>query len=128
MADYSCDFEAEFSEDAEVEAALDAVTDLLIEADSKTAIINPYRMKQMSDAYKVLAYLLKGSRAKISYELHKPYKSVGCIKVVGKSIKFRKTEWFVRAAGLASNFEVFPKVDGTLEMNFTFHGLTESIE
>jgi hypothetical protein len=128
VADYSCDFDTELSEDAEVEAVLDAVTDLLLEADSRTAIVNPYRMKQMADAYKVLTYLLKGSQAKITYTLHKPYKSVGCIKVTGKTIKFSKPEWFIKAAGLASNFEVFPKIDGTLEMNFTFHGLTESIE
>lgn len=128
LTDYSYDFETEFSEDAEVEAALDAVTGLLKEADSKTAIINPYRMKQMADVYKVLVYLLRGSRAKITYELHKPYKSVGCIKVTGRSIRFCQTEWFVKAAELASNFEVFPKIDGTIEMNFTFHGLTKSIE
>lgn len=128
MTDYSCDFENELSGDDDVEAALDAATNLFAEAELKTSIINPYRVKQMVDVYKVLTYLLKGSRAKITYTLHKPYKSVGCIKVTGKSIKFNRPEWFVRAAGLASNFEVFPKVDGTLEMNFTFHGLTQSIE
>jgi hypothetical protein len=50
------------------------------------------------------------------------------VSVTGKDLLFRKTEWFMKEVELASNFEVYPKTDGTVQMNFTFHGLTKPIE
>ena len=34
----------------------------------------------------------------------------------------------MKAVELASNFEVYPKTDGTVQMDFTFHGLTRAID
>ena len=96
--------------------------------DSQTAIINPYRIQQVLYTYKVLKYLTKGTKAKVSYELHTPYKSMGSVSVVGSDLLFRNTEWFMKAVELASNFEVYPKTDGTVQMDFTFHGLTRAID
>ena len=125
-------FDTEFMSDAEVEEMLDnLVTTIGDEAaadDSQTAIINPYRIQQVLYTYKVLKYLTKGTKAKVSYELHAPYKSMGSVSIVGSDLLFRNTEWFMKAVELASNFEVYPKTDGTVQMDFTFHGLTRAID
>lgn len=132
MNEQELGFDTEFMSDAEVEEMLDnLVTTIGDEAaadDSQTAIINPYRIQQVLYTYKVLKYLTKGTKAKVSYELHAPYKSMGSVSIVGSDLLFRNTEWFMKAVELASNFEVYPKTDGTVQMDFTFHGLTRAID
>lgn len=124
-------FNTEFMSDADVEEMLDnlvtTVGNKAIVDDNKPAVINPERIQQLLYTYKIVKYLTKGTKAKVSYTLHEPYKSMGYVSVTGSSIQFGNTEWFLKAVELASNFEVFPKTDGTVEMNFTFHGLTKMI-
>lgn len=125
-------FDEEFTTDEEVEAMLDAIVttvgnEAIIE-DNRTAIINPYKIQQVLYTYKVLKYLTKGTDAKVSYELHSPFKSMGSVTITGKNLIFRKTEWFMKAVELSANFEVYPKTNGAVEMNFTFHGLTKPID
>ena len=132
MNEHELGFDTEFMSDEEVEAMLDSlVTTVGDEAaadDSHTAIVNPYRIQQVLYTYKVLKYLAKGTKAKVTYTLHAPYKSMGSVSVVGSDMLFKNTEWFMKAVALASNFEVYPKTDGTIQMNFTFHGLTRAID
>ena len=132
MSGNAFDFENEFMSDEEVEEMIDALVttigEELVKEDARAAIVNPYRLQQISYTYKVLKYLTKGTGAKVSYALHTPFKSMGYVSVVGRDLLFRKPEWFMKAVSLASNFEVYPKTDGTVQMNFTFHGLTKAIE
>lgn len=132
MNEHELGFDTEFTSDAEVEEMLDnlviTVGDEAAADDSQTAIINPYRIQQVLYTYKVIKYLTKGTKARVTYTLHEPYKSMGVVSVVGSDLLFRNTEWFMKAVELASNFEVYPKTDGTVQMDFTFHGLTRAIE
>lgn len=126
------DFESEYSSDEEIEEAMDALVitaaSRIEQDESRASVINPYRMQQLLYTYKVMKYLMKGTKAKVTYKLHEPYHSMGSVSVTGKDIDFRKMSWFLRAAELASNFEVYPKTDGTVCMTFTFHNLTIPIE
>lgn len=125
-------FDTEFMSDEEVEEMLDnlvtTIGDEIAADNSHVAIINPYRIQQVLYTYKVMKYLAKGTKAKVSYKLHSPFKSMGSVSVVGTDMLFRNTEWFIKAVELASNFEVYPKTDGTVQMNFTFHGLTRIVD
>ena len=132
MNDETLGFDTEFMTDEDVEQMLDSLVttvsnDIAVD-DSKTSIINPFKIQQVLYTYKVLKYLVKGTKAKVTYVLHEPYRSMGSVQVVGKDLMFRKPEWFMKAVELANNFEVYPKTDGTVQMNFTFHGLTKPIE
>lgn len=132
MDNYESDFNTEFMSDGEIEEMLDnLITTIGDEAaadNSKTAIINPIRVKQILYTYKVMKYLTKGTKATVKYALHQPFRSVGYVSVTGTNLVFKNAEWFVKAVELASNFEVFPKTNGTIEMNFTFHGITRTLE
>lgn len=130
MNDY--DFENDFTSDEDVEEMLDSLTVSLGEQveceESQDAVMHPMRAKALLCTYKVLKYLTKGSGAKVSFVINEPYNSMGSVSVVGEHITFRCPEWFLAAIKLASNFNVYPKVDGTVQMDFTFHGLTVPIE
>lgn len=132
MGNQEFDFESEYASDSEIEEAMDSivisVANDIAQDESRTSIINPYRMQQILYTYKVMKYLMKGTSAKVTYKLHEPYQSMGSVSVTGKDIEFKKVSWFLRAAELASNYEVYPKTDGTVCMTFTFHGITTPIE
>lgn len=83
----------------------------------------PERVREVLYAYNLLRALAGGKEAKVSYELFSPSSSMGVVSVVGSRLSFGKPELFMRAVNLATNFEVYPKTDGTVQMNFTFHGL-----
>lgn len=126
------DFEKEFMSDSEVEEMLESLTDLIGEQaeneDNKTSIINPKKVQAVLYTYRVLKYLTKGTNAKITYALNEPYKSMGSVSIVGKELTFSNPKWFMVAVKLASNFNVYPKTNGTVQMDFTFHGLTISLD
>lgn len=126
------DFEKEFMSDAEVEEMLESLTDLIGEQaeneDNRTSIINPKKVQAVLYTYKVLKYLTKGTNAKVTYALNEPYKSMGSVSIVGKELTFSNPKWFMIAVRLASNFNVYPKTNGTVQMDFTFHGLTISLD
>lgn len=132
MNEHEFSFNTEFKDDVEVEEMFDKLISLINDRETKddchAAIINPYQIQKVIYTYKVMKYITKGTKAKVSYELHVPYKSMGSVCVVGSDLKFQNTDWFTRAVELSSNFEVYPKTDGTVQMNFTFHGLTKTIE
>jgi hypothetical protein len=132
MGNQEFDFESEYASDSEIEEAMDSlvisVANDIAQDESRTSIINPYRMQHLLYTYKVMKYLMKGTSAKVTYNLHEPYQSIGSVSVTGKDIEFKKVSWFIRAAELASNYEVYPKTDGTVCMTFTFHCITTPIE
>lgn len=125
-------FNTEFSSDVEVEEMLESIIFAVGEEakvqDMETQMVNPYRVQEILYTYKVLKYLTKGSDAKVTYQLYRPYKSMGYVSVVGKNLPLKNMRWFLKAVELSSNFEVYPKTNGTVQMNFTFHGLTKIIK
>lgn len=94
------------------------------EEDSRLAIINPQRIFELLHAYKIVKSIAKKTNCSVWYTLHQPFKSMGVVSIVGKSLLLTESELFVKVATLASNLEVYPKTDGTIQMNLTFHGLT----
>jgi hypothetical protein len=122
----------DFTNDADVDEMLDeimcALGKKIISEDSKPAVVNPIRVQQVLYTYKLLRYITQGTNTKVTYELYSPLKSMGSVTVVGKNIVCKHHNWFLKAIEFASNFEVYPKLDGTVEMNFTFNGLTKPIK
>lgn len=124
-------FEIEFGSDEEIGDMLDgivaAIGGQVLEDESKPAIINPIKIKQMQFAYGVMQYLTKGTNARVSYSMHEPFKSMGSVSIEAKVISFANAEWFARAAEFASNTEVYPLANGKVRMTLTFHGLVRPI-
>lgn len=100
------------------------LANLSVERAQKNPKADSQRIYHVLYTFYLLRTLLNGQKdVKISYELFSPYDTMGIVSVVGAQLSFANSELFMKALGLANNFEVYPKTDGTLQMDFTFHGL-----
>lgn len=126
----SFDFE-EFKTEKDIEQAFDdMIRDLADEitlAEADPAIVNPVKVYQIKFVYEAMKYLTRGTDAKVTYDLHKPFKSMGNVSVESKTLTIRDSVWFNRAARFASNMEIYPLVNGKFRLTFTFHRLTSTL-
>ena len=123
------EFDMEFESDEQLEAALDEISEAIEKEDKKPTVMSPLRFEQMNFCHAVLKYLTKDMKGvKLTYALHKPFKTMGYVTVEGKELMFTKSEWFARAAEFANNMEVYPLEQNKVRLTFTFHGLTIPME
>ena len=124
-------YESDFISEDEVNEVLDNIMQELgkeIEKeDNQDAIVVPIKVKMVMYAYKILKHLTMGTEAKVTYKLNKPYKSMGSVSVVGRNLSICDTKEFVAVAKLASNLDIYPKTNGAIQIDFTFHGLTQKL-
>lgn len=73
--------------------------------------------ERIQKAYDLLKAATKG--VSITYH-YTSGRKIGSLTIVGKKIKFNDTDAFLDAIDLANNFEVYPKTDGTVQMNLAF--------
>ena len=100
----------------------------VIEKEEKLlSVPNPEQIAKIVYAYSILEHMSEVTDAKISYTLNKPFKGMGCITVTGKNLSFKSAN-FIIASELASNVDIFPKTNGTVQIDFTFHELTKIIK
>lgn len=78
---------------------------------------------QMLYSYLALRHITKGRNVKVKYELFEPSKNMGYISVTGRKIDYQNSKVFKTVIALATNFEAYPKTNGTVQLNFTFHKL-----
>jgi len=98
------------------------VADAVDAEDNRASIVNHDKVKLVLRIYHLLKRL---SGVKVTYKLNEPFKSMGSVSVVGKNIIFNNPEIFTAASRLASNVDIFPKTDGNIQVDFTFHGLIQ---
>ena len=119
----------EASEDVEIDELIDALREifLLSEEEERILITKPEKIQQLTCVYKLLSGVSKGSGVRVTRVLNKPLKSMGYINVSATNLSITDTAKFVLAAKVVDNIEVYQKLDGTIEMNFTVHGITQEI-
>ena len=108
---------------AAAEEALQSVAEM-----EGTHITNIKRLKDVKLVYKLLKYITSGKRLEIICELNKPYASMAYISVIGKELKFDYPKWFALCSNIASNVEMYARMDGSTQVNFTFNGFTDKVE
>lgn len=96
--------------------------------DEQTSFLNIGAQKLMMASFRKLKEIVSGNNVKISRVFHEPYKSMGYISIVGNDIAVKDSAMFAAVLKLASNIEIYPKTDGTVQINLTYHGLTMPIE
>jgi len=107
---------------------IDRIARLIEEEESKIAVVNAEKVNRLMEAYLILKELTRGTGLSVSYKIHEPFKSGGSVSVVGGSMEFKDIKRFMTAVRLASNFEAYPKTDGTVCMTLSFNGLTTPID
>lgn len=96
--------------------------------ESGTHVANIKRLKDVKFVYRLLERITSGEQLRIVYELNKPYTSMAYISVVGKTLRFENPEWFALCSNIASNVEIYARMDGNAQVNFTFNGFTNKID
>ena len=121
-----------FMNDEEAEAAINETIEEVAQAiqteEQGIIFTNPRKMRDLMVVYKLMKYITSGKRLKITYEINKPYKTMAFVSIVGKDLKFSHPQWFVMATKIASNVDIFPRVDGTVQIDFTFNGFANRID
>ena len=95
----------------------------LIEEDEagRTELI-PEKINCVDAVYDALCYSV-GKMAKVEYEIGETFSSVAIITITGKDIVVKNADLFARAISIADNFEVYPKTNGSVQMNLAFYGV-----
>ena len=131
MYDRFKDIEHGMSDD-EIEKRLDEilipVAKKMAEEDEIDSVLNIQQAEALKYTFQIMQALALATKAKATYEMNEPFKSMGSVSVNGKLLEFNRPDFFMTAIGLASNFNVYPKTNGTVQMDFTFHGMTKPIK
>lgn len=99
------------------------ITDTADNVLKKNPDVDKVRICQMLYSYLALRHITNGRNVKVKYELFEPSKNMGYISVTGRKIDYQNSKVFKTVTSLATNFEAYPKTNGTVQLNFTFHKL-----
>lgn len=131
MKETPFDFDKGFDSEEEAMASVDEImmeiANDISGDEAGTSVIIPERAKQIETAYKSLLLIAKGKNVDVTYEMNAPYTSVGSVSITGREIIITNPVLFAKVAEMASNFEIYPKTNGTVQMNFTFHNITRKV-
>ncbi len=135
MEDNNYELENDLFIEDEAEDRIEDPEDILLmiakefeEQDKKTSMIIPTRVRDVKYTYEIMKNLFAGKDVKVDYDLHEPYKDFGSVTVIGKKIDLNSPKWFLKAAEIASNCDIYPRTDGKIQIDFGFGGLTETLE
>jgi len=92
---------------------------------SEPHLVNTDVLKKLICAKNILEHLSKEYGFKVTYELCEPFYNVGSVSINAKEISFINTQMFKTACCLASNVNVYPRTDKTVQLDLTFHGLAK---
>lgn len=121
------DFDSEEEAMASVDEVMMKIANAVAKDEAGTSVVIPEKVNQVEAAYKAMRLIAKGKNVDITYELNAPYTSMGSVSVAGREIVITNPTLFAKVAEMASNFEVYPKTNGMVQMNFTFHNLTRKV-
>ncbi len=118
--DGSDDIEAE----EETDLILKAVWEKIIEEETGVRLLDPERMREFLACGEAMKSAFSGSGARMKISPHDTFSSTGSIVITMDRLCIKKPDLFFRALSRASNYEIYPKINGELVLAITFYGLT----
>lgn len=88
----------------------------------------PEKEEQVKNVYEVMKKISKGEDLDIRYGLHDPFPSLGYVSFEGKSIEIKDPLVFSEVSKCAANLNIYPKTNGKVCLDLTFHGLAKNGE
>ena len=93
------------------------------ESEKKLTKVDVGREEQVENLCESIKDMVDEKNVKVSCHLHEPLESSGYISIIGKNISIVNTLNFVSVLTQANNVEIYPKTDGTVQINLMFYGL-----
>lgn len=122
MRDNHFNYEEELSEEY-LSAYYQALSERVEAENSTPEVINPARVAEFARTMKLLDKYAKKNKVKVTYAMHTPLKSMGCISLVGKNISF-KPDLFEIISDVATVVDIYPRTNGFIQIDFVFSELT----
>ncbi len=111
----------------ELDELIDFIGQWILEDEQQLSTLEPLRLQMMNFSYRVLKHIADENGMTVSYELHKPFQSMGSICLESEDLVFLQCKQLARAISFADNVDVFPLTNGRIRFVLTFHGLTKKI-
>ncbi len=105
---------------------LNTVMELIQAVDKKEHVNDSKKIELMDLCSDLLREATEDVR--ITSVINAPFKSMGYISLTGEEITITSPKKYLVAASLASNIDIYPKTDGTVRMDLTFHGIARPAE
>lgn len=118
---------ADSDQQRELDNLIDALAEKIAEDESGVSVGNSQRVQCVELVHEAMKRIVSGIGVEVLCEMNEPYASMGAVSVIGKEIVITDTKAFAMVARLADNVEVYPKVDGTTQINLIFHRLTRKV-
>lgn len=111
----------------ELDELIDCIGQWILEDEQQPRTLQPIRLQMMIFSYRILKRIAEENGMTVSYELHKPFQSMGSICLEGEDLVFLQCKQLSRAISFADNVDVFPLTNGRIRFVLTFHGLTKKV-
>lgn len=109
----------------ELDELIDCIGQWILEDEQQPSALQPIRLQMMNFSYSILKHIAEENGMTVSYELHKPFQSMGSICLEGEDLVFLQCKQLSRAISFANNVDVFSLTNGRIRFVLTFHGLTK---
>lgn len=111
----------------ELDELIDCIGQWILEDEQQPNTLQPLRLQIMNFSYSILKRIAEENGMTVSYELHKPFQSMGSICLEGEDLVFLCCKQLSRAISFADNVDAFPLTNGRIRFVLTFHGLTKKV-
>ena len=111
----------------ELDELIDCIGQWILEDEQQPSILQPLRLQMMNFSYRILKRIAEENGMTVSYELHKPFQSMGSVCLEGEDLVFLQCKQLSRAISFADNVDAFPLTNGRIRFVLTFHGLTKKV-
>ena len=111
----------------ELDELIDLIGQWILEDEQQPSALQPIRLQMMNFSYRILKHIAEENGMPVSYELHKPFQSMGSICLEGEDLVFLQCKQLSRAISCADNVDVFPLTNGRIRFVLSFHGLTKKV-
>lgn len=111
----------------ELDELIECIGQWILEDEQQPSALQPIRLQMMNFSYSILKHIAEENGMTVSYELHKPFQSMGSICLEGEDLVFLQCKQLSRAISFADNVDAFPLTNGKIRLVLTFHGLTKKV-
>jgi len=126
MEDYFDD-DFDLEEDEELDEFILNLGRIILEDEYQPHKDDPERIELVKKCYEGLKYAVTGKTIKLIYGLHNPFPSSGYISIIGEDVVIVNPYLFASICTAADYFNIYSRIDGKIQMDFGFHGLTRKL-
>lgn len=113
--------------DNNFEISIDEIAKMIAEDQKGTWMVLPEKVELVETLFEELLNNVKGDDIEMCYDVNQPYISSGAISIRGEDIEIRSSNLIAMLMRAAANVEIYPLVDGRVQMDFTFYGLARKL-